>query len=48
MQDTEWVINKRVYDVICKLIENDNLGKLPVNPQDIELPIKPYDIETNK
>ena len=24
MQDTEWVINKRVYDVIVKLIETDN------------------------
>ena len=49
MQDTEWVINKRVYDVIVKLIETDNpLGKLPVNPQHIELPIKPVDIETNK
>ena len=40
MQDTEWVINKKVYDVIVKLIETDNpLGKLPVNPQHIELPI---------
>ena len=49
MQDTEWVINKRVYDVIVKLIETDNpLGKLPVNPQQIELPIKPNDIEENK
>ena len=49
MQDSEWVINKRVYDVIVKLIETDNpLGKLPVNPQQIELPIKPNDIEENK
>ena len=49
MQDTEWLINKKVYNVIVKLIETDNpLGKLPVNPQHIELPIKPVDIETNK
>ena len=49
MQDTEWLINKKVYNVIVKLIETDNpLGKLPVNPQHIQLPIKPLHIETNK
>ena len=49
MQDTEWVINKPIYEVICKLIQTDNsLGNLPINPQEIELPIKPVDIETNK
>ena len=25
-----------------------SLGKLPVNPEDIELPPKPFDIATNK
>ena len=31
MQDTEWVINKRVYDVIVKLIETDNPKYLNLN-----------------
>ena len=49
MQDTEWVINKPIYEVILKLIQTDSsLGKLPTNPQEIELPVKPVDIETNK
>ena len=47
MQDTEWVINKPIYEVILKLIQTDNsLGNLPTNPQEIHLPIKPVDIET--
>ena len=49
MQHTEWVINKKVYEVIKTCMENDFcLGKLPINPQTIELPIKPLDIDTNK
>ena len=49
MQETEWVINKPVLDVIETLIKKDvTLGKLPVNPQSMELPIKPIDIATNK
>ena len=49
MQETEWVINKPIYEVILKLIETDSsLGHLPTNPQEIELPVKPVDIETNK
>ena len=49
MQETEWVINKPVLDVIETLIKKDvTLGKLPVNPQSMELPPKPIDIATNK
>ena len=49
MQHTEWVINKPIFEVIKKCMENDfPLGKLPINPQTIELPIKPVDISTNK
>ena len=49
MQETEWVINKPIYEVILKLINTDSsLGHLPTNPQEIELPVKPVDIETNK
>ena len=49
MQETEWVINKPVLDVIEALIQKDvTLGKLPVNPQSMELPPKPIDIATNK
>ena len=49
MQDTEWVINKPIYEVILSLINTDSsLGHLPTNPQEIELPVKPVDIETNK
>jgi len=49
MQETEWVINKPVYEVILSLINTDSsLGHLPTNPQEIELPVKPVDIETNK
>jgi DNA-directed RNA polymerase len=49
MQETEWVINKPIYEVILSLINSDSsLGHLPTNPQEIELPIKPVDIETNK
>jgi len=48
MQKTEWVINKPIYDVIKKCIDNDyELGKLPINPEAIELPPKPFDIATN-
>ena len=47
MQETEWVINKPVLDVIETLIKKDvTLGKLPVNPQSMELPPKPIDIAT--
>ena len=49
MQETEWVINKPIYEVILSLINTDSsLGHLPTNPQEIELPVKPVDIETNK
>ena len=49
MQHTEWVINKPIFEVIKKCMENDfPLGKLPVNPQTIELPIKPVDIGVNE
>ena len=48
MQDTEWVINKPIYEVILKLIDTDSsLGKLPTNPQEIPLPVKPVDVENN-
>ena len=48
MQDTEWVINKPIYEVIVKLIQTDSpLGNLPTNPQDISLPVKPVDVENN-
>ena len=49
IQETEWVINKPVYDLIKTCMDNDfNLGQLPVNPQSTELPPKPFDIKTNK
>ena len=49
MQETEWVINKPIYEVILSLINADSsMGNLPTNPQEIELPVKPVDIETNK
>ena len=49
IQETEWVINKPIYDVIKTCMDNDfNLGQLPVNPQSTELPPKPFDIKTNK
>ena len=49
IQETEWVINKPIYDVIKTCMENDfNLGQLPVNPQSTELPPKPFDIKTDK
>ena len=49
MQKTEWVINKPIYDVLKKCIENDyGLGKLPINPEAMELPPKPFDIATNE
>ena len=49
MQRTEWVINQPIYDVLLACITNGySLGKLPVNPEDIELPPKPFDIATNK
>ena len=42
MQETEWVINKPIYEVILSLINSDNsLGNLPTNPQEISLPVKP-------
>jgi len=48
MQETEWVINKPVYEVISKLIEiDDGTGNLPTNPQTIPLPIKEPDVENN-
>jgi len=48
MQETEWVINKPVYEVISKLIESDDgMGNLPTNPQTIPLPIKEVDVENN-
>ena len=48
MQDTEWVINKPIYEVILSLINTDSsLGNLPTNPQEIELPVKPVDVENN-
>ena len=49
MQKTEWVINKPVFDVLETCILNSyQLGKLPINPEDIPLPPKPFDIATNK
>ncbi len=48
MQKTEWVVNKPVYDVLFKCVEEDlALGKLPINPEAMELPPKPFDIDTN-
>ncbi len=48
MQDTEWVINKPIYEVILSLINSDNsLGNLPTNPQEISLPVKPVDVANN-
>jgi len=48
MQETEWVINKPVFEVISKLIESDDgMGNLPTNPQTIPLPIKEVDVENN-
>lgn len=49
MQRTEWVINRPVYEVLKACILNGwQLGKLPVNPEDIPLPPKPFDIAVNK
>ena len=49
MQRTEWVINRPIFDVLEKCVLNGyQLGKLPVNPEDIPLPPKPFDIATNK
>jgi len=49
MQKTEWVINKPVFDVLETCILNSyQLGKLPINPEDIPLPPKPFDIAINK
>ena len=49
MQRTEWVINRPIFDVLEKCILNGyQLGKLPVNPEDIPLPPKPFDIASNK
>jgi DNA-directed RNA polymerase len=49
MQRTEWVINKPVFDVFKTCVMNSyQLGKLPINPEDIPLPPKPFDIATNK
>lgn len=49
IQETEWVINKPIYDLIQTCMDNDfNLGQLPVNPRAMELPPKPFDIKTNK
>ena len=48
MQKTEWVINKPIYEILRKCIDEDlPLGKLPINPEAMELPPKPFDIETN-
>ena len=49
MQRTEWVINRPIYDVLEKCVLNGyQLGKLPINPDDIPLPPKPFDIAVNK
>jgi len=49
MQRTEWVINRPIFDVLEKCVLNGyQLGKLPVNPEDIPLPPKPFDIASNK
>jgi DNA-directed RNA polymerase len=49
MQKTEWVINRPVFDVLETCILNSyQLGKLPINPEDIPLPPKPFDIAINK
>ena len=48
LQQTEWVINEDIYQVIKKCVENNfTLGKLPLNPDLIDLPPKPLDIATN-
>ena len=49
IQQTEWVINQDIFDLIEWCLDNDkSFGKLPVNPQAKELPPKPHDIKTNK
>ena len=49
MQQTEWVINKPIFDVIKTCMDNDfSLGKLPIRITDENLPPKPHDIQTNK
>ena len=49
MQRTEWVVNRPVFDVFNTCVMNSyQLGKLPINPEDIPLPPKPFDIATNK
>ena len=48
MQNTEWVINKPIYEVIKTCFENDfGLGKLPIHWEALDLPIKPK-FETTK
>ncbi len=48
MQKTEWVINKPVLDVLGKCVDNSwDLGKIPINPEDIPFPPKPFDIAIN-
>ena len=49
MQRTEWVVNRPVFDVFNTCVMNSyQLGKLPINPEDIPLPPKPFDIAVNK
>ena len=49
MQQTEWVINKPIFDVIKTCMDNDfSLGKLPIRLTEENLPPKPFDIKTNK
>ena len=49
MQKTEWVINKPVLDVLSKCVDNSwDLGKIPINPEDIPFPPKPFDIAINE
>ncbi len=40
LQQTEWVINENIYQVIKRCVENNfTLGKLPLNPDLIDLKI---------
>ena len=49
MQQTEWVINKPIFEVIKYCMENDvSKGKLPIRITEEDLPPKPLDIKTNK
>ena len=51
IQETAWVINKKIFNVIKTCLENNwTLGQLPVNyiTMEEQLPPKPFDIATNK